>query len=309
MSFNFAPWEGATNCTGSVTPGASHLLAWCREAYPQGGSMGIYNCRTVVGGSTTSLHGEGRALDWGMPMVGGRGSPAGHELVRRLGENGQRLGIQAIIYDRQIWSARSPDGRPYTGQHPHYDHLHIELTWNAARNLTLATLRSVLGSSKEWDMIKRGDKGPQVGYFQRRLRECGQIREGKDLLPRFGADRDFGGETEDAVKTVQGYVGFEKTGVIDMATAIYIQALAHSAQHENLGGGSGQDGQDGQDGKDGKDGREVEIRKASGNIQWRYKGGSWTNLVALNDLKGPKGDAGNDADLSDYGIPLIKRDA
>lgn len=86
-------------------------------------------------------------------------------------------------------------------------------------------------------MLKRGDKGAQVGYFQRRLRECGQLRESRDLLPS-GVDNDFGPETEGAVKTVQGYVGFPRTGIIDMATAIYIQALSHSGTPHG-GGTSG----------------------------------------------------------------------
>ena len=99
-------------------------------------------------------------------------------------------------------------------------------------------------TQEDWDVLKRGDTGPQVGYFQRRLIECGQTR-GTRLLPRFGADRDFGAETESAVKSVQGYVGFEQTGVIDMATAIYIQALAHSRQHEGGTGGMTQAQADG----------------------------------------------------------------
>ena len=69
MTYSFARWEGATNCTGGPSSGAAALLAWCQaNRQPPGRSLGIYNCRSVRGSSTTSLHGEGRALDWGLPL-------------------------------------------------------------------------------------------------------------------------------------------------------------------------------------------------------------------------------------------------
>lgn len=74
----------------------------------------------------------------------GRGSALGHRLVRELGKVGRELGIQLVIYDRRSWSAVYPNGRRYNGVHPHYDHLHIELTWDAARHLTQADIRRVL---------------------------------------------------------------------------------------------------------------------------------------------------------------------
>ncbi len=75
-------------------------------------SLGVYNCRTVRGGTTKSLHGEGRAVDLGLPLGSdGKGIPVGHEIVRRLGVVGVDLGVQSVIYDRRIWSAVSPDGR------------------------------------------------------------------------------------------------------------------------------------------------------------------------------------------------------
>lgn len=50
------------------------------------------------------------------------------------------------------------------------------------------------------------------------------------------------------------------------------------------GGGSGTQG---------KDGREIELQKSSTAIQWRYVGDeSWTDLVQLSEITGPKGDPG-----------------
>src|SRR5688572_28868667 len=53
-------YEPAQACTGAPEPGAKALMAWALATYGKQGlkNLGIYNCRTVRGGSTTSLHGE-----------------------------------------------------------------------------------------------------------------------------------------------------------------------------------------------------------------------------------------------------------
>ena len=166
----FPVWQGATQCSGSAQPGAQALMRWIIEEFGDKGAQnwGIYNCRTVRGGATTSLHGEGRALDVGFPV----GDPDGDRLLKRLLKAPGRLGIQAIIYERKIYSAKSPGGRYYTGVAPHYDHLHIELTWEAARNLTYATCKQVLTKKKRRAgsrSLQKGSKGADVRWVQRKL--------------------------------------------------------------------------------------------------------------------------------------------
>ena len=51
----------------------------------------------------------------------------------------------------------------------------------------------------------------------------------------------------------------------------------------------------GQDGGSGNDGKSVELQKTSTSIQWRQTGGTWQNLVALDDIKG---NPGNDASVT-----------
>lgn len=52
----------------------------------------------------------------------------------------------------------------------------------------------------------------------------------------------------------------------------------------------GPKGADGAAGTDGGDGAEVELQKGATHIQWRYVGeATWTNLIALADLKGDTG--------------------
>lgn len=139
----WATYQFAQSCTGTAQPGVVALMIALDEWIDEQSSFGIYNCRDIVGGDTTSLHSEGRAYDCGLPMVGGRGNPIGYEIIDRLGQIGDVTGVQLIIFDRKKWSLKG-DGLPYTGLAPHYDHLHIELNWWGATNMTVATWRSHL---------------------------------------------------------------------------------------------------------------------------------------------------------------------
>lgn len=144
----YSGYQGAARCTTGPTPGARALMAWFLGAYAgQGGkNLGIYNCRSVRGGTTTSLHGEGRAVDLGIVP---HGAAYGTALADRLMHNSAELGIQCIIWNRRIWSGSYPTQgfRPYNGVNAHVDHLHVELSWNAANTLTAARVAQVMGNS------------------------------------------------------------------------------------------------------------------------------------------------------------------
>lgn len=121
-------------------------MEWCLAAYPGvARSGGIYNCRPVRGSSAVSIHSEGRALDVMMPVVGGRAHASGHELLGRLAAGADGLGLQAVIWDRRIYSRRSPSGRAYNGSNPHVDHLHVEMVRASADSLSPSSVRSLLG--------------------------------------------------------------------------------------------------------------------------------------------------------------------
>ena len=183
----FPTWQPASRCIGSATPGAQALMRWIIETYGTkgAGNWGIYNCRTVRGGSDTSIHAEGRALDVGFPIGDADGDQLRNRLLARVG----RLGIQAIIYERRIYSALSPEGRPYTGVAPHFDHLHIELTREAAQKLTYATVKAVM-EPKVWRAgqrrLEEGKRGADVRWLQRKL--------------GIVADGIFGPKTKEAVR-------------------------------------------------------------------------------------------------------------
>jgi len=206
----WARWERPTGCTEGPKSGAVELRDWFSEVLPEGRDGGIFNCRKVRGSDAPSVHGEGRAVDWMLPVVDGRGSPTGRIVIEALGRVGDRLGVQCVIFDRTIWSGRSPNGRRYDGVHPHYDHIHAELTRDAASRLTVSSIRSAVGDVDMPDVVvqtptlRRGSRGPSVATVQRAL--------------GVTADGIFGPKTEQAVRRFQRKAHLKQDGIVGPAT-------------------------------------------------------------------------------------------
>jgi hypothetical protein len=218
----FIGYEPARSCTSSATTGARSLMAWFLGAYSgQGGrNLGIYNCRSVAGSSTTSLHGEGRAADLGVPVGAGWAQTLADRLVAFSAE----LGIQCVIYNRRIWSGSYPHAgwRPYNGTHPHTDHLHVELSWHAAGTLTAERVQQVLGGETGGQpappkpgarpTLRRGARGPAVAEVQ------GILNAWYPTLSRLTVDANFGPATEARVKYMQQRAGLVVDGIVGPAT-------------------------------------------------------------------------------------------
>ena len=79
--------------------------------------------------------------------------------------------------------------------------------------------------------LRRGDSGPEVKAMQERL-----LKWNPQCLPEYGADGDFGGETEAAVKAFQKFAGLKETGVYDAATGAAL--MAATCGHVEITGGS-----------------------------------------------------------------------
>ncbi len=130
------PWVGESGCADGLTEGAQVLRDFIYDEFSQADHIGGFSCRAIVGDSSTmSVHATGRALDIMIPTIGGEadnglGDPIGNWLI----ENAEDIGIQYIIWDEWTWRAdrASPKDRAYGGAHPHHDHLHVELSVEAA---------------------------------------------------------------------------------------------------------------------------------------------------------------------------------
>jgi hypothetical protein len=112
-----------TACSGGPTEGTTELANYIMGRW-QARNLGIYNCRSVVGGSSLSLHAEGRAFDAGLLVTTPEEKQKGDELFRWAIINAANIGAQEIIWNRKIWTPSS-GLRDYSGSNPHTDHVHI----------------------------------------------------------------------------------------------------------------------------------------------------------------------------------------
>lgn len=130
------PWVGEEGCGGSLLAGTDVLREYLYLYFPQAYSIGGYSCRPIVGNSSAmSVHATGRALDIMIHTVDGEADNSkGDEIGNWLIENAEFIGVQMIIWDRWLWRADRdpPKDKDYTGEHPHHDHLHVELSVDAA---------------------------------------------------------------------------------------------------------------------------------------------------------------------------------
>lgn len=155
-------YQGARSCTNGPQPGVWGAMDYFLSAYKSKGGVntGIYNCRSVRGGRTTSLHGEGRAADFGIRP---HGAAYGTALANAIVSMSKELQVQCVIWNRKIWSSSYPRSgwRNYNGVASHVDHLHVEFTWagaNRGRSQAAKLWAKTLGGIKPED-IKIGGGG------------------------------------------------------------------------------------------------------------------------------------------------------
>ena len=142
----------ATSCTGGEMPGARDMFQFLNRWWPRGEFLGIYSCRSVGTTGTTSLHSEGRAVDFALDVNNAADKAAGVAIRKWFLDDdsagghwamARRFGIQEMIWNRHIWtSERADDGwRDYNvppGGSAHLDHIHIGLTRRAGNRNTSA---------------------------------------------------------------------------------------------------------------------------------------------------------------------------
>lgn len=135
----YAPYEPQTTCDPIDKPGAIALRTLLMGYYKGTANFGI----SRACGTDRSEHYEGRAFDWGVNVNTPSQKAAADNFIAQLMATdsyghkqalARRMGIMYVIWNHQIWSP-GPDStwRPYTGSHPHTDHVHISLSWAGAR--------------------------------------------------------------------------------------------------------------------------------------------------------------------------------
>ncbi len=132
------PWLGEESCGDGLEPGSQAMGDYLQEYFPQISLIGGFSCRAINGDPTrASVHSTGRALDIHIPLTaeGAADNELGDQIAHWLIRNAETIGIQLIIWDLSTWAPYRDVGeraQAYGGAHPHDDHLHIELTVEAA---------------------------------------------------------------------------------------------------------------------------------------------------------------------------------
>ena len=131
-------WTGASACGGKLLPGSKVVGGYLMDHFKVITSVGGYACRrNTANTSQMSVHGTGRALDVMVPEAGGAANSAqGDKIANWLVKNAQSIGVDLIIWNRSIWRANGTNASVYGGPIPHTDHVHVELTSEAAKHTT-----------------------------------------------------------------------------------------------------------------------------------------------------------------------------
>lgn len=133
------PQEGikrdpVTGCSGKEQVGTRRLADFAMKTWGAR-DYGVYNCRTVAGSSSLSLHAEGRAFDAGFEVSRASEKANGDKMFAWSIQNAAGIGTQELIWNRKIWTP-SRGLYNYSGSNPHTDHVHIGQNWAGARAQT-----------------------------------------------------------------------------------------------------------------------------------------------------------------------------
>ena len=120
---------------------------------------------------------------------------SGDRLANWLVANAEYVGVQYIIWDRTKWHPqRHLSGSCYGGSHGHADHIHVELTWKAARGET-AFFRDLEAGSigvDSPDRFSTAEDGGWIGTACSSDQDCGRLSSGQLLTCIKHSDEEAG---------------------------------------------------------------------------------------------------------------------
>ncbi|MDO5628773.1 MAG: peptidoglycan-binding domain-containing protein [Mobilicoccus sp.] len=231
-------YQAGVSCDPVDRPGTVQLGQLLMDTY----RTGRYGVSRFCNG-TTSEHHEGRALDWMLDAANPEHAAVADAwlgwLTADQGAMARRLGVQYVIWNRQMWRAYAPERGwvAYTGASPHTDHIHVSLTWDGAMGRTSYwTGRPVTTLDVGTCRVHAGQPAPL--YTGVRTAPCPSatsapsstlpvvaigsrdrvnVTRGQQALG-ITADGVFGRGTQQAVLAYQRSAGLPLTGALDHAT-------------------------------------------------------------------------------------------
>ncbi|MHC6591686.1 glucosaminidase domain-containing protein [Arthrobacter sp. C152] len=120
-------------CATGEQPGARAMADQWRRL--TGRQAGTFNCRKTESG-TPSLHGEGRSIDLYARVDRPAEKAQADAYIAWMQSNAVELQVAYIIWNHNQWSwaLRAQGWRPYKQANQHTDHIHVDLSWEGARN-------------------------------------------------------------------------------------------------------------------------------------------------------------------------------
>ncbi len=150
-------YDNADRCIGNgkaILPGSQALAKFLLHNFPGPSRYDKWVvCRPVRGGHSLSMHATGRAIDLYIPTIGdqadnSKGDPVANYLI----VNATKLGVQYFIWDHSQFNTERGVVEDYCkgncwdnggSKSQHHDHLHIELTKQAANHLKQSDMPAV----------------------------------------------------------------------------------------------------------------------------------------------------------------------
>ncbi len=123
-------------------PIVKYLKTWVPIIFPvvprnhaRGKGVGGFVDRTTAKGKF-SAHSEGRAADIYLDAFDSTQKQVGDRLFYTFRSYGQLLGVDHVIWNREIWSSAKGGPRPFegAGRRPHTDHVHVAFTREASQS-------------------------------------------------------------------------------------------------------------------------------------------------------------------------------
>lgn len=144
-------WCEHPACT-RAHPGTSEIAEYILRRWPTTINSGVYGCRrNTNNGGFLSVHAVGRAIDISVPLSGGDAdNTLGDEIANWLMTNAEHIGIQRVGWDGMWFNGERGFGARMCQRtcgdndypqgcwpcNPHVDHLHIEVSVDAANRNT-----------------------------------------------------------------------------------------------------------------------------------------------------------------------------
>jgi peptidoglycan hydrolase-like protein with peptidoglycan-binding domain len=163
---------------------------------------GCYNCRAITGGTSSSAHAYGLAID-----INWDTNPYRLDQVITDFSAGMISDIQSIVTNDGVAAFRwggDWDGRPDTKQ-SNYDAMHVEvIATRAELRAGFDVPRPIVAEHSTWPLLDIGERGPAVELVQRLI----------EIKP----DGRFGQKTAAGVRAYQASRGIPIDGVVGLGT-------------------------------------------------------------------------------------------